>query len=589
MYKERVMLPRFRRYLAFTPFSDPIIHEQALLLRWFLYVLLATALAASVVSISTDPSASQIASMSAGLAMCLATLMALAVLRRGHFIVSLELAILCNTVATIAVMAPEGLESSRGIFALLVLPIVIAGLAGSRRVMWASATLGVLGVIVLALFHHMLLRRPISSSTYDPFLTCVTFAIAAVALGLVIDRFGATLRQALARAEQRAEEAQQAQEALRESEERYRLIADNTHDLIALLSVTGRYLYASPSFQAVLGFDSSTLLGTLSLRTVYVEDRGLAVEQFTRAVSQGFAQVRYRVVCADSEQRWVDVSLTAAERDGERYLVLVGRDITEQRLLEEQLQQALKMEAMGRVAGGVAHDFNNLLTVIGGCADLATSSLPPQHPMLSELTEIQRTCERASRLTSQLLAFARRQPVTPQIIEVGDLLGGVSGLLRRLIGDNITLSLEIAPGLWPVQLDSGQFEQVIINLAINARDAMPDGGLLIVSAANEAVVYEPSSAPIPSVQITVSDTGTGMSEGVQRRLFEPFFTTKAPGKGTGLGLAVCYGIVTQSGGRMQVTSTPGAGSSFTIDLPALVTRAKRQSRHPGDTTGPKTT
>jgi two-component system, cell cycle sensor histidine kinase and response regulator CckA len=498
--------------------------------------------------------------------MCLATIIALVVLRRGHFAASLDLTVLCLTAAVVAVMTPEGLESSRAAFVLLALPIVIAGLAGSSRVLWASAALGVFTIIALALFHHALLGRPITSPTYDPLLTCVIFALAAGALGLVIDRFGVTLRRALGRAEQRAEEAKRA-------EERYRLIADNTRDLIALLTVTGDYLYASPSFQRVLGIDPTTLLGVPSLHTVYAEDRPLAAEQLNRVLEQGFAQVSLRMVCADGALRWVDLSLAAAERDGERYLVLVGRDITEQRLLEEQLQQALKMEAMGRVAGNVAHDFNNLLTVIGGCADLATESLPSEHPALPELSEILRTCERATRLTSQLLAFARRQPAAPQIIDVGAVIGGIAELLRRLIGEQITLSIEAPPGLWPVRIDSGQFEQVIINLAINARDAMPDGGLLTIRATNTAIGDEPGAAPAPSVQITVADTGTGMSEAVRRRLFEPFFTTKAPGKGTGLGLAVCYGIVTQSGGQMHVTSTPGAGSNFTVELPALLPEA----------------
>jgi PAS domain S-box-containing protein len=565
------MLHRLRRWLAFTPFADPVIHEQALLLRWFLYVLLAAAVASTIVSISAGPSASQMASIFAGLAMGLATIIALALLRRGSFAASLDLTIVCLTATVVAVMVPEGLESTRAAFVLLALPVVIAGLAGGRRMLWASVALGALAIIALALFHHVLLGRPITSPTYDPLLTCIIFVLAAGALGLVIDRFGITLRQAFQRAEQQAKEARRAEEARRVSEERYQLIADNTRDLIALLTVAGHYLYASPSFHGVLGIDPMTLLGAPSLHTIYAEDRPLAAEQFARAVRQGFAQASFRIVCADDALRWVDVSLAAAERDGERYLVLVGRDITAQRRLEEQLQQALKMEAMGRVAGSVAHDFNNLLTVIGGCADLATESLPAEHPARPELSEILRTCERASRLTSQLLAFARRQPVAPQIIDVGAAISGIAELLRRLIGGQVTLSIATPPGLWPVRIDSGQFEQVIINLAINARDAMPDGGLLTIRATNATVVYQPGAAPIPSVQIIVADTGAGMSEAVQRRLFEPFFTTKAPGKGTGLGLAVCYGIVAQSGGQMRVTSTPHTGSSFTIELPTVTT------------------
>jgi two-component system cell cycle sensor histidine kinase/response regulator CckA len=237
--------------------------------------------------------------------------------------------------------------------------------------------------------------------------------------------------------------------------------------------------------------------------------------------------------------------------------LFVLRDITERKVLEEQLRQAQKMEAVGQLAGGIAHDFNNLLTVISGYGEIAKQRIGAG-PGAGELTEIQRAARRAADLTRQLLAFARRQVLAPVLLDVNEVAGGLVPMLGRLIGADIEIAMLAAPELPPVLADRAQLEQVIINLAINARDAMPDGGTLAIE----------TSCGDGLVRLGVSDTGTGIEPQVQERIFEPFFTTKDVGLGTGLGLATVHGIVTQSGGRVDVSSEPGLGSTFTVVLPA---------------------
>ena len=250
------------------------------------------------------------------------------------------------------------------------------------------------------------------------------------------------------------------------------------------------------------------------------------------------------------------------------------RDITERRQLEEEARQARKMETAGRLAGGIAHDFNNLLTAILGTSEILLQELPPGAPERNDVEEIKRAATRAANLTRQLLAFSRRQVLQPRILDVGTVVQGVETMLRRLIGEHILLQTRTASGLWRVRADPGQLEQVILNLCVNARDAMPTGGTILIEAENhqfEGTTIAPESVMPPGdyVRLTVSDTGTGMDPETQRHLFEPFFTTKEPGKGTGLGLATVYGIVKQSGGFIYAQSERGRGSHFRIFLPRV--------------------
>jgi two-component system, cell cycle sensor histidine kinase and response regulator CckA len=257
------------------------------------------------------------------------------------------------------------------------------------------------------------------------------------------------------------------------------------------------------------------------------------------------------------------------------------RDMTERRRTEEalrlseaQLRQAQKMEAVGRLAGGVAHDFNNVLTAIFGYADLLLDGLELGDQRRQDVDEIKRAAHRAAGLTRQLLAFSRKQVMQPQRINLNEIIVNLETLLLKLIGQEIVLQLDTAPSLWDVRADPGQIEQVLMNLASNARDAMPDGGTLTISTANEDLDPDDASALVGIeaghfVRLTVADTGQGIPEHVRAHIFEPFFTTKEQGKGTGLGLATVYGIVKQSGGWVYLDETPAAGASFRIYFPRI--------------------
>ncbi len=255
-------------------------------------------------------------------------------------------------------------------------------------------------------------------------------------------------------------------------------------------------------------------------------------------------------------------------------------EFAERRRLEEQVRQAQKMEAIGRLAGGVAHDFNNMLTIITGCAELILRTLPAGHEARTLVEDILTTVDRSAALTGQLLAFARRQVVALRVLDVNDVVRGVEKMLQRIIGEDVKLVTRLAPDLGPVRADVGQLEQVLLNLAVNARDAMPRGGTLSIETSNVELddVYtraQASAKPGPHVLLTVRDDGCGMTADVKARLFEPFFTTKGPGKGTGLGLATTQGIVGQLGGHVEVDSEEGLGTCFKIFLPRLADPARR--------------
>ena len=260
--------------------------------------------------------------------------------------------------------------------------------------------------------------------------------------------------------------------------------------------------------------------------------------------------------------------------EGEPAALVVQRDITGRKQLQERLMQAQKMETMGQLAGGVAHDFNNLLTPIMGYAGMLMQELPPDNPIRDRLGEILSAAERGAIVTRQLLTLSRRQIVCPKVVNLNDLIKNVDKMLRRLIGEDIELVCLPAPDLAMVRVDPGQMEQVLVNMVVNARDVMPRGGKLTIRTAN-VTVYEASGrhfAELPPrryVRLSVADTGVGMAEEVKVHLFEPFFTTKAVGEPTGLGLSICYGIVTQSGGEIRVQSEPNQGTTFDIYLPRV--------------------
>jgi two-component system cell cycle sensor histidine kinase/response regulator CckA len=375
-----------------------------------------------------------------------------------------------------------------------------------------------------------------------------------------------------AKAQQELNAHTQALAALRDSEELYRLITENTRDLIALLDQEGRCVYTSPSYSSILGYAPVVLIGRAMATFIHQEDLALVTEQLAWLATTGAAQTTFRAQHANGSWRWIETFWTATVQQGSHHTLAVGRDITERRRLETQFLQAQKMESIGRLAGGVAHDFNNLLTAILSYTDLARETLAPDHSVQADLDEVAGAARRAAELTRQLLAFARKQVIEPQVFGINELIGGLDRLLRRLIGEDIELIVQLAANLGQVRADPGQIEQVLVNLAVNARDAMPNGGKLIVETDNVTfeeftAAQQDDIAPGEYVLIEVSDTGVGMDTETQRRIFEPFFTTKGPGQGTGLGLATCYGIVKQHGGYIVVYSEAGLGSTFKIYLP----------------------
>jgi len=286
-----------------------------------------------------------------------------------------------------------------------------------------------------------------------------------------------------------------------------------------------------------------------------------------------------------SRRVWLSTRLVPVKTDGRTVTAVLGlsRDISERRQLEEQLRESQKMEAIGRLAGGVAHDFNNLLTAILGYLELVRQKLPVDGELGADIQEITTAAKRAAELTRQLLAFGRRQALKPETLDLNLRVGSIEKMLRRLIGEDVEIVLRLSDDLWLTRVDPVQIDQVVLNLAVNARDAMPDGGRLTIATANVGgpggeTTADPRVGPGRFVELAITDTGAGMDAATRERLFEPFFTTKEQGRGTGLGLATVYGIIKQSGGHIRVDSRLGAGSTFRIWLP--------QAESPSATAGP---
>jgi PAS domain S-box-containing protein len=367
-------------------------------------------------------------------------------------------------------------------------------------------------------------------------------------------------------------ERQRTEAALRDSEEQYRLIAEHSRDLIVMLDYGGRVLYASPSHLPVLGYAPIELIGQRVQPFIHEDDREPLRRVWAEIAAQGHIQFTVRARHANGEWLWLETSSSLLDAQGST--VNVSRDITERKRLEAQLLQSQKMETVGRLAGGVAHDFNNLLTAITGYADLALDDLPPDSPVRSDIEELRKAADRAANLTRQLLAFARKQKIEPRVMSLNQLISDMHGVIRRLIGEHIELIILPAADLGSVRADANQIEQVVVNLVINARDAMPEGGRLEIATSNVVLdaQYAGEHLDVAAgsyVLLTIADTGVGMDPVVQEHLFEPFFTTKGPGKGTGLGLATCYGIIKQHGGYILSYSEVGRGTLMKIYLPRM--------------------
>jgi PAS domain S-box-containing protein len=367
---------------------------------------------------------------------------------------------------------------------------------------------------------------------------------------------------------------------LGESEERFRTMFEGAPVGTVILDLERRIVSTNRVFEELVGYDKDELAGR-RLADVSPEPEAASLERLFAGAHAAYAGQRTLVRKDGADVRGhVAASLVVDAQRRPRFVIAMVEDLTERLRLEEQLRHSQRLEAVGQLAGGVAHDFNNLLTIISGRTRFALRELAGADDALrSDLEEVAAATERAAALTRQLLAFSRRQVLQPRVLDLNAVVTRTDRMLRRLIGEDIEIAIELAADLHPVRADRGQLEQVILNLAVNARDAMPNGGRLTISTANAELGAPPTvdvdrpPDPGPYALLAVTDTGHGMDAATRSHVFEPFFTTKEPGKGTGLGLSTVYGIVAQSGGHLGVDSAPGAGSTFTVYLPAVDAQA----------------
>ena len=379
---------------------------------------------------------------------------------------------------------------------------------------------------------------------------------------------------------------ERAEDVIRGADERYRTLVERLPLIIYvdLLDRRSTNLYTSPQSQQILGYTPEDWLADpdLFVRILHPDDRERVLAEMEEIRAERHDLItEYRLIAKNGSVVWIRDGGTVIpdDRGNPTYIQGYLMDITKEKeaeehraRLEEQLRQSAKMEAVGRLAGGIAHDFNNLLTAIQGYSELALSRFNPDDQQRQDIEEIRRAADRAASLTRQLLAFGRRQMLQPKVLALNHVVADMESMLQRLIGEDVELITKLDSDLGTVRADPGQIEQVLLNLAVNARDAMPEGGRLLVETWNASIAAGTTRErvtilPGAYVVLAVTDTGHGMTDDVRERIFEPFFSTKEAGRGTGLGLATVYGIVKQSGGYIWVESQPGQGTSFRIYLP----------------------
>ena len=373
-------------------------------------------------------------------------------------------------------------------------------------------------------------------------------------------------------------ESKQAEEALQKREAKLRTIFERVAVGIGLVDLEGRLMESNPALQEILGYSEKELQNRVFTEFTHPDDLTADTNLYKELLEgkRDHHQTEKRFIRKDGEIVWSlqNVSLVRASGGEPLFMIFMVEDITERKRLENHFLQSQKMETVGRLAGGISHDFNNILTVIKGYSQLLLSELNEDHPLRENLEEIKKATERAEDLTRQLLAFSRRQVMEMKVIGLNHLIKNLEKMLRRVIGEDIELTTVLTDDLGRIKTDPAQIEQVILNLAVNARDAMPSGGKLTLETTNVELDKDYahthiSVAPGRYVMLSVSDTGCGMTPEVKERIFEPFFTTKGQGKGTGLGLSTVYGIVKQSGGNIWVYSEPGEGTTFKIYIPRV--------------------
>ncbi|MDQ2856406.1 MAG: PAS domain S-box protein, partial [Acidobacteriota bacterium] len=371
-------------------------------------------------------------------------------------------------------------------------------------------------------------------------------------------------------------ERKRAEQALQKSEERYRELVENAHDIIYEHDLDGNYTSINKAGERITGYSREETLH-LNLKEIIVPEFLEKAQEMVRRKLAGEMITAYELETLAKDRRRISLEVNSRlvfQNGVPTGVQGIARDVTERKQLEEQLRQSQKLEAVGQLAGGVAHDFNNLLTVISGYSDLLLRKLPADSSLSAHASEIKKAGDRASGLTRQLLAFSRKQILQPKVLDLNTVVSDLDRMLRRLIGEDVDLLTITEPELGQVKADPGQIEQVVVNLVVNARDAMTTGGKVTIETANarltaDYVHQHVQCVPGAYVMLAISDNGSGIDPAIRDRIFEPFFSTKGAGKGTGLGLSTVYGIVKQSGGHIWVYSEANMGTTFKIYLPRV--------------------
>jgi PAS domain S-box-containing protein len=574
------MLQLVVEWIHALPIRDLAAYRQARAIQFMLVVLALIALLSIPVLLITPADPTYLSVMlTANTLTVAAFVVAIAVLRRGAIVAAVLISAISLWLCITINLYHTGINTP-GVIINFAIPIVLAGMSPQRRIMPVVLLLCAASVIGIGALET---SAPPQAGLFNPGypirIKVAVILLVMLCIGLLVDRLCGTLLQSLAEvgaANQRLElelaERRRTEAALRESETQYRLIAENTHDMILILDLQGQIIYINPAVQSILGYQPEDLIGTSAFDRLHPEDLPY-VQQIWMQPEPNPARrsaVRYRHL--DGSYRWIDARTSRIRRDDRDMVVGFGRDITDQRLLENQLMQSQKMEGLGRLAGSVAHDFNNILVVIAGYADLARMNIPDDHPAAHDLTDILDATDRARMLTRQLLTFARRHEFSPRLVDLNMLLSSMERMLRRLVTREVEFLIVASPAPLQIKGDPDQIGQVLMNLVTNSCDAIEGSGTIVIESArvvigDEDVFEQLDLRPGPYIQLSVRDTGAGMSDATLRRIFEPFFTTKQPEQGTGLGMAICYGIVHQHGGTISVTSALGAGTTVRVLLP----------------------
>jgi two-component system, cell cycle sensor histidine kinase and response regulator CckA len=474
------------------------------------------------------------------------------------------------TTVAVPLLAPfaAGPSSEIGLLATAVIPIFLTAIVSTR---WVPGVL--VGIVVIAS-----VRLAVAPLPHSTVVTGYSLVIAVAVTGVLVIVFH---RHFSGIEKARIAELRSKESALAESEGRLRAMLANSQDMIIVVDAQYRPRHVSGAFERITGYTAAEILEADGPRRLHPDDATNLLDMLNRLGKSPGTTVRaeWRQMNKDSKWRRLEgIASNCLDAPGVEGIVLNIRDVTERADAEAELQKSSKLETVGRLAGGFAHDFNNLLTAIIGNADNAGRALEASHPARDNLDDILEAARTAADLASRLLAFSRRSLFEPRTLNLNDLIVTLELTLSRLLGEGIRLRTSLAADLGAVRVDPGMIEQVLVNLASNARDAMPRGGTFVISTDNVRSEAFPSShgagtARRDDVTLTITDSGSGMSEDVKRHAFEPLFTTKPPGTGTGLGLAAVYGIVQQSKGHIELDSAPGRGTTFTISIPRVVEAA----------------